>query len=41
MRKFLIGILDVVRRGQQLWMRVRGQTPEGIAEQRIVSGKAW
>jgi hypothetical protein len=41
MRKFLMGILDVVRRGQQLWMRVRGQTPEGIAEQRIVSGKAW
>lgn len=41
MRKFLIGALDVVRRGQQLWMRLRGQTPEGIAEQRIVSGKAW
>jgi hypothetical protein len=41
MRKFLIGVLDVVRRGQQLWMRLRGQTPEGIAEQRIVSGKAW
>jgi hypothetical protein len=41
MRKFLIGALDVVRRGQQLWMKLRGQTPEGIAEQRIVSGKAW
>jgi len=41
MRKLLIGILDVVRRGQQLWMRARGLTPEGIAEQRIVSGKAW
>jgi hypothetical protein len=41
MRKFLIRTLDVVRRGQQLWMRLRGQTPEGIAEQRIVSGKAW
>jgi hypothetical protein len=41
MRKALIGLLDLVRRGQQLWMRVRGQTPEGIAEQRIVSGKAW
>jgi hypothetical protein len=41
MRKFLIGALDVVRRGQQLWMKLRGQTPDGIAEQRIVSGKAW
>ncbi|MFN2378244.1 MAG: DUF1214 domain-containing protein [Candidatus Binatia bacterium] len=41
MRMLLIRILDLVRRGQALWMRLRGQTPEGIAEQRIVSGQAW
>lgn len=41
MRKVLIGILDIVRRLQALWMKLRGQTPEGLAEQRIVSGKAW
>lgn len=41
MRKLLIGVLDVVRRAQQVWMRMRGLTPEGVAEQRIVSGKAW
>ena len=41
MRKALIGLLDVVRRVQSVWMRMRGQTPEGIAEQRIVSGQSW
>jgi len=41
MRKLLIGFLDVVRRAQRLWMRVRGLTPEGVAEQRIVGGQAW
>jgi hypothetical protein len=41
MRKVLIGALDGVRRAQGLWLRLRGQTPEGLAEQRIVSGQAW
>ena len=41
MRKTLIRALDGVRRAQQLWMKLRGQTPEGISEQRIVSGEAW
>jgi hypothetical protein len=41
MRKVLIGLLDVVRRLQTLWMKLRGRTPEGLAEQRIVSGLAW
>src|SRR6185436_13084635 len=41
MRKLLIGILDTVRRAQTLWMKLRGQTPEGISEARIVSGQAW
>lgn len=41
MRKVLVGVLDQVRRGQRLWMKLRGQTPEGIAEQRIVSGQSW
>jgi hypothetical protein len=41
MRKTLIKTLDGVRRGQKLWMKLRGRTPEGVAEQRIVSGDAW
>jgi hypothetical protein len=41
MRKVLIGALDGVRRAQRLWLELRGQTPEGVAEQRIVSGQAW
>ncbi len=41
MRKALIGVLDLVRRAQTAWMRLRGQTPEGVAEARIVSGQSW
>jgi hypothetical protein len=41
MRKVLIGALDALRRAQRLWLELRGQTPEGVAEQRIVSGQAW
>jgi hypothetical protein len=41
MRKVLVGALDKVRRAQKLWMSLRGQTPEGVSEQRIVSGDAW
>jgi hypothetical protein len=41
MRKLLIGALDRVRRAQRLWLKLRGLTPEGVAEQRIVSGQAW
>lgn len=41
MRKVLVTALDQVRRGQRLWLRLRGQTPEGISEQRIVSGQSW
>ena len=37
MRKVLVGALDKVRRAQKLWMSLRGQTPEGVSEQRIVS----
>ncbi len=41
MRKTLIRALNGVRRAQQLWMKLRGLTPEGVSEQRIVSGEAW
>jgi hypothetical protein len=41
MRKVLIGALEQLRRGQKLWWRLMGETPEGIAERRIVSGEAW
>ena len=41
MRKALVTALDGLRRAQKLWLKIRGLTPEGIAEQRIVSGEAW
>jgi hypothetical protein len=41
MRRALIGALDGVRRVQKLWLKIRGLTPEGVSEQRIVSGEAW
>lgn len=41
MRAVLIRILGWFRRASLLWMRLRGETPASLAEQRIVSGKAW
>lgn len=41
MRKVLIGALDRVRKAQQLLLRLRGLTPDDVAERRIVSGEAW
>jgi hypothetical protein len=41
MRKALIGALDGIRRAQKLWLKLRGLTPEGESERRIVSGEAW
>lgn len=41
MPNLLIGALEQLRRGQKLWMKLRGQTPESLAEQRIVSGQSW
>lgn len=41
MRKVLIGTLDRVRKAQQLWLRLRGLTPDDVSERRIVSGEAW
>ena len=41
MRKLALGILERARQGQKLWWKLRGLTPEGVAEQRIVSGEAW
>jgi hypothetical protein len=41
MRRTLIGALDAARRLQKLWLRMQGRTPEGVSEQRIVSGRAW
>jgi hypothetical protein len=41
MRRLALGVLERVRQGQKLWWKLRGLTPEGVAEQRIVSGEAW
>src|SRR5262245_51968186 len=40
MRPLLIGVLDGFKRARIAWLKLRGQTPEGVAEQRIVSGQA-
>ncbi len=41
MRRLMIGTLDRIKRGQRLWMKLRGMTPEAEAERRIVTGEAW
>jgi len=41
MRAVLIRMLGWFRRASLLWMRLRGETPASLAEQRVVSGKAW
>ena len=41
MNKLVIGALDGVRRGQKLWWKLAGQTPDDVSERRIVSGEAW
>lgn len=41
MRTLAIGFLDAVRRTTLLWHRLRGKTPDDLAEARIVSGRAW
>jgi hypothetical protein len=40
-RQVLIKGLEGIRRLSQLWLRLRGQTPQGLAAQRVVSGAAW
>lgn len=40
-RSALIKTLEGVRRLQTLWLRLRGRTPEDVAEERLVSGAAW
>ena len=41
MRKIAVGLLAFFRNIMLFWHRLRGKTPDDIAEQRIVSGKAW
>jgi hypothetical protein len=41
MRKVIVRTLEQVRRAQKVWLRLRGLTPEGVAERRVVSGEAW
>ena len=37
MRRFLIGALAQFKRAQRLSMKLRGLTPEGVAERRVVT----
>ncbi len=41
MRKLIVGLLGLFRRGLLFWYRLRGKTLEDVADERIVSGKAW
>ncbi len=41
MKKVFFLILGAFRRASLWWQRLRGRTPDTIAEQRIVSGQAW
>ena len=41
MRKALITSLGAFRKASLWWLKVRGKTPEGLAEQRLVSGQSW
>ena len=37
----LVGLLDRYRRASRAMLKLRGKTPEDVAEARIVSGEAW
>lgn len=41
MRKLLIGLLALFRRVSLLMLKLRGRTTADVAEQRVVSGRAW
>ena len=41
MRKLLIGLLALFRRASLLMLKLRGRTRADVAEQRVVSGRAW
>jgi hypothetical protein len=41
LRKVVVGALDAYRRWNRFLMKVRGQTPESVAEERVVSGRSW
>lgn len=41
MRRLLVGILDLYRRGSRAWLRLRGKTPDDVAAARVVSGQSW
>lgn len=41
MRKVLISMMAGYRKTALWWLKVRGQTPDDVAAQRIVSGQAW
>jgi hypothetical protein len=41
MRKLLIGAMGLYRRAAVGALKLRGQTPEGLASERVVSGRAW
>jgi hypothetical protein len=41
MRQVVVKALDAVRRGRLAYLRLKGQTPEGEAARKVLSGEAW
>lgn len=41
MRKALVATLGLFRQANLAWLKIRGKTPEGVAEERLVSGQSW
>ena len=41
MRRLAVALLALFRRASLLLLKLRGRTPDDIAEQRVVSGRAW
>ena len=41
MRKLAVALLAMFRRASLLLLKLRGKTPADVAEQRVVSGRAW
>lgn len=41
MRRLLVSALGLYRKSALIWLKIQGKTPEDVASERIVSGKAW
>ena len=40
-KRMLLDVVQLVLKGRQLWLRVRGLTPTDVAERRVCTGESW